>query len=70
MSGKPASLLRLRYSDAETDTNGVSDDYFNDDFFQHNTNSSGFQELLKNYTFVLHFTGLRWHGKSINLSKT
>jgi hypothetical protein len=70
MSGKPASLLRLSYSDVETDTDGVNDNNFNDDFFQHNSNSSGFQQLLKNYTFVLHYTGLRWHGKLLKLDAT
>jgi hypothetical protein len=63
MSGKPTSLLRLGYPDIEAGTDGVRDDYFSDDFFQYNNISTGFQELLKNYTFVLFYSGLRWYGK-------
>lgn len=63
MTGKPTNLLRLSYSAVKTDADGMSDDHFSDDFFQHNSNNVGFQQLLENYTFVLHYTGLRWYGK-------
>ena len=56
MSGKPASLLRLGYTDY------FNNGRFTDDFFQYNNESSSFQELMTNYTFVLRYTGLRWYG--------
>ena len=56
MSEKPASLLRLGYTDTGKDGR------FTDDFFQYNNESTSFQELMKNYTFVLRYTGLRWYG--------
>lgn len=68
MSGKPTSLLRLAHPDIEAGTDGVRDDYFSDDFFQYNNRSTGFQELLKNYTFVLFYSGMRWYGK-LSVSK-
>ena len=35
-----------------------------DDFFETNLKNRGseFESLLKNYTFVLHYTGRRWYG--------
>ena len=63
VSGKPTSLLRLAHPDIEAGTDGVRDDYFSDDFFRYNNRSTGFQELLKNYTFVLFYSGMRWYGK-------
>ena len=39
-------------------------DYFeDDDFFELNNQTKGFQQLLNNYTFVLKYTGRRWYGK-------
>ena len=39
-------------------------DFFSDDdFFEVNNKTDDFQELMKNYTFVLRFTGRRWYGK-------
>ena len=56
MTGVPTSLYRLGYTDAGDDGR------FTDDFFQYNNESTSFQELMKNYTFVLRYTGLRWYG--------
>ncbi len=69
MSGKPTSLLRLGYPDIEAGTDGVIDNHFSDDFFQYNSETTGFQDLLKNFTFVLFYTGLRWYGK-LSVSET
>ena len=60
MTGKPTSFLRLGYADTD-----VRDDHFNDDFFQYNNKSIEFRELLKNFTVVMYYTGLRWYGKFI-----
>ena len=60
MTSKPSSLLRLGY------TEGGDDGRFNDDFFQYNNESSVFQVMLKNYSFVLRYTGLRWYGKPLS----
>ena len=39
-------------------------DFFtDDDFFQVNNNSTEFQALLENYTFVVRYTGQRWYGQ-------
>ncbi|KAL7469751.1 hypothetical protein ACHAXS_010855 [Conticribra weissflogii] len=37
--------------------------FLDDDFFETNNRSTAFQKLLKNYTFVLRFTGRRWYGQ-------
>jgi hypothetical protein len=37
--------------------------FADDDFFQVNNETSSFQELLKNYTFVLWYSGRRWYGQ-------
>ncbi len=38
--------------------------YFeDDDFFELNNQTKGFQQLMQNYTFVLRHTGSRWYGK-------
>mmetsp|Transcript_33828 Transcript_33828/g.81793 ORF Transcript_33828/g.81793 Transcript_33828/m.81793 type:complete len:131 (+) Transcript_33828:1037-1429(+) len=34
-------------------------------FFEVNNATTGFQELLKNYTFVLRYTGRRWYGQIV-----
>jgi hypothetical protein len=39
------------------------DAFADDDFFQVNNATSSFQELLKNYTFVLWYSGMRWYGQ-------
>jgi hypothetical protein len=42
-----------------------------DDFFQQNYKNRGgaFEKQLENYTFTLHYTGRRWYGKYIIMSK-
>ena len=42
------------------------DDFSDDDFFQINNKSVAFQNLLKNYTFVLRYTGRRWYGQLVD----
>jgi hypothetical protein len=39
--------------------------YEDDDFFRENSknNPAQFKALLENYTFALHYTGMRWHGR-------
>ena len=39
--------------------------YEDDDFFRENFNHhpAQFKALLTNYTFALHYTGMRWHGR-------
>jgi hypothetical protein len=37
-----------------------------DDFFQINNQSAAFQQLMKNYTFLLRYTGSRWYGQIIS----
>eukprot|EP00804_Cyclotella_cryptica_P006489 CCRYP_012786-RB/>CCRYP_012786-RB protein AED:0.12 eAED:0.12 QI:1112/0.7/0.90/1/0.8/0.90/11/549/703 len=39
------------------------DDFGDDDFFRVNNATSSFQELLRNYTFVLWYSGRRWYGQ-------
>lgn len=38
---------------------------FDDDFFEQRSklDKDGFNQLLENYAFYLHFTGRRWYGK-------
>ncbi|KAL7478407.1 hypothetical protein ACHAW6_004170 [Cyclotella cf. meneghiniana] len=40
-----------------------SNDFDDDDFFQVNNSTHSFQELLRNYTFVLWYSGSRWYGQ-------
>ncbi|KAL7531293.1 hypothetical protein ACHAXR_003958, partial [Thalassiosira sp. AJA248-18] len=54
MTGKPFSLMRDGYPD---DDDSLTDD----DFFEVNNSTTEFQELMKNYTFVLRYTGRRWY---------
>ena len=42
------------------------DDYGDDDFFEINNASEAFQELMKNYTFLLRYTGRRWYGQIVD----
>lgn len=42
------------------------DDYSDDDFFEIMNEKVAFQELMKNYTFVLRYTGSRWYGQIID----
>ena len=37
--------------------------FTDDDFFEINNTTEAYQDLLKNYTFVLRFTGQRWYGQ-------
>lgn len=39
--------------------------FVDDDFFEQNyiRRPDEFEELMENYTFVLHYTGRRWYGK-------
>lgn len=39
--------------------------YEDDDFFRENSKVNGakFDDLLKNYTFALYYTGMRWYGE-------
>jgi hypothetical protein len=39
------------------------DDYSDDDFFEINNQSVAFQQLMRNYTFLLRYTGRRWYGQ-------
>jgi hypothetical protein len=39
--------------------------FLDDDFFEVNNQTAAYHELLKNYTFVLRFTGQRWYGQII-----
>jgi len=43
------------------ESNSLADD----DFFQLDNASVKFQELLKNYTFVLEYSGNRWYGRML-----
>ena len=54
MAGIPTGLMRMDTSD---------DGYADDDFFEIHTAMDPFQELLKNYTFALRYTGRRWYGQ-------
>lgn len=55
MQGKPDGLLRK---------GDINDDAFeDDDFFDIHMQQEPFQELIKNYTFVLKYTGRRWYGQ-------
>ncbi len=77
-TGKPYSLLRLGYPEGDEHFNveypdDVGDlplhkhyhpEFFqDDDFFELNNKTAEFQDLLKNYTFVLRYTGRRFYGK-------
>jgi len=42
------------------------DNYEDDDFFEINNKSAAFQQLMKNYTFLLRYTGSRWYGQIID----
>eukprot|EP00984_Skeletonema_dohrnii_P010533 scaffold4109_cov101-Skeletonema_dohrnii-CCMP3373.AAC.2 len=42
------------------------DQYDDDDFFEINNQSVAFQTLMKNYTFLLRYTGSRWYGQIID----
>jgi len=46
------------------------DDYSDDDFFEINNQSVAFQQLMNNYTFVLHYTGRRWYGQILDPNLT
>mmetsp|Transcript_20385 Transcript_20385/g.58971 ORF Transcript_20385/g.58971 Transcript_20385/m.58971 type:complete len:591 (-) Transcript_20385:139-1911(-) len=37
--------------------------FADDDFFEVNNQTEAFQDLMKNYTFVLRYTGNRWYGQ-------
>lgn len=81
LSGKPYSLLRLTYPDDDDEYYNVDypnstgtlsshkhvhpDFFTDDDFFEVNNETSEFQQLLRNYTFVLWFTGIRWYGQIV-----
>jgi len=39
------------------------DDYSDDDFFEVNSQSAAFLQLMNNYTFLLRYTGRRWYGQ-------
>lgn len=39
--------------------------FTDDDFFEINNTTEAYQDLLKNYTFVLRFTGQRWYGQIV-----
>ena len=46
------------------------DQFFeDDDFFEVNNSTAGFQQLMNNYTFVVAFTGRRWYGKLVSPDK-
>jgi hypothetical protein len=55
------SLLRTG-TYTQTGADGLREEYFTDDFFEQNNKTADFQELLKNYTFRLQYTGRRWYG--------
>mmetsp|Transcript_16833 Transcript_16833/g.27649 ORF Transcript_16833/g.27649 Transcript_16833/m.27649 type:complete len:517 (+) Transcript_16833:850-2400(+) len=42
------------------------DGYDDDDFFEIANQTLAFQQLMKNYTFLLRYTGSRWYGQIIN----
>jgi len=69
MTGKPHSFLGL--TDPEDGEQLQMNKHFgadtldDDDFFQLNNETSEFQELLKNYTFILEYTGQRWYGRMV-----
>jgi hypothetical protein len=81
LQGKPYSLLRLGYPNdgpqyfnityPNDTTDGVvahkhyHDSFFEDDDFFEVNNSTEDQELYKNYTFVVKFTGQRWYGQIV-----
>ena len=44
------------------------DDYSDDDFFEIHNQSVAFQQLMKNYTFLLGYTGRRWYGQIVDPS--
>lgn len=44
------------------------DDYSDDDFFEIHNQSVAFQQLMKNYTFLLKYTGRRWYGQIVDPS--
>lgn len=48
----------------------VRDDFGDDDFFQVNNSTSSFQELLRNYTFALWYSGMRWYGQIVSPALT
>lgn len=58
----------IQYSNSTGSTKNVDShkhyqpDFFTDDFFEINNQTEEFQSLLKNYSFVLRFTGQRWYG--------
>jgi len=80
MTGKPHSFLGLtRLEDDEhfnvehpssvglvPNQHVEADSLADDDFFQLNNETVEFQELLKNYTFVLVYTGQRWYGRMLS----
>ena len=80
MKGTPCGLMRfgskcdgdqyfsnvfMSNATGEMEPHGHYDFIENDDIIRVNENSSSFQELLKNYTFVLRFTGRRWYGQIV-----
>ena len=42
------------------------DRYDDDDFFEISNQSVAFQQLMKNYTFLLRYTGSRWYGQIVD----
>jgi len=42
------------------------DNYDDDDFFDISNKTLAFQELMKNYTFLLRYTGSRWYGQIVD----
>ena len=42
------------------------DGYEDDDFFEIANQTVAFQQLMKNYTFVLRYTGSRWYGQIVD----
>ncbi|KAL7516968.1 hypothetical protein ACHAWX_001938 [Stephanocyclus meneghinianus] len=74
MTGKPYDdndeFFSVFYNSTITDNSELiphkhfhRDDFGDDDFFQINNSTSSFQELLRNYTFVLWYSGRRWYGQ-------
>ena len=68
MSGIPFGLMGGADEDLQKHADmlgrrSLSSTYDDDDFFDINLKNEAFVNLMKNYTFVLSYTGQRWYGQ-------